>query len=394
MQRLYRLPTPFTYARTLSRSYAHNMTSAQIDVQAVAVLVAVACALPGVLLVLRGMGMMADAISHAILPGLVLAFFWTEDLGSPLLLVAAAATGLLNVALVEALERTRLVKEDAAIGLVFPALFSLGVVLIGRYAGDVHLDTDAVLLGEIAFAPFDRLMAFGRDLGPRAAWVMGAVGTVNAIFLATFHKELKLATFDAGLAAALGFLPAVLHYALMGLVSLTAVAAFDAVGSILVVALMVGPPLTAYLLTDRLGAMYGLSVVAAAVSALSGYWIARWLDASIAGSMAGAVGLVFLLTWTLAPGRGLLAGWRRRRERRMAFAETMLLVHLAQHEGTAEAARENRPEHLREHVAWSEEGARRTVERARGRDLVRLEDGQLHLTARGRTAADRAARGV
>ena len=120
--------------------------SASIEIQIIAVLVAVACALPGVFLVLRQLAMMSDAISHAILPGIVIAFLLTEDLSSPLLILGAAAAGVATVALVELLRKTGLLKEDAAIGIVFPALFSVGVILIARFAGDVHLDVDAVLL--------------------------------------------------------------------------------------------------------------------------------------------------------------------------------------------------------------------------------------------------------
>ena len=215
--------------------------SPQIEIQIIAAVVAVACALPGVFLVLRRMALMSDAISHAILLGIVLAFFVTEDLASPLLIVAAAITGVITVALVELLHGTGLVREDAAIGIVFPALFSGGVILISRYAGSVHLDTDAVLLGELAFAPFERLSVLGYSL-PKSLWVMGGILLINLIFITLFYKELKLATFDAGLAAALGFSPVLVHYGLMTLVSVTAVGAFDAVGSILVVALMIAPP--------------------------------------------------------------------------------------------------------------------------------------------------------
>ena len=236
------------------------MTQGEIEIQLLAVVVAAACALPGTFLVLRKMAMMSDAISHAILPGIVIAFFLTHNLNSPLLILAAAGTGVLTVMLVELLMSTRLVREDAAIGLTFPVLFSIGIILIARYAGDVHLDTDAVLLGEPAFAPFDRLVVGGRDIGPRALYVMSAVGLANVAFIALFYKELKIATFDAGLAAALGFGPVLIHYGLMTFVSITAVAAFDAVGSILVVAMMVAPSAAAYLLTDRLRDMILLSV--------------------------------------------------------------------------------------------------------------------------------------
>ena len=279
----------------------------QAEVQLIAVVTAVACALPGSFLVLRRSAMMSDAISHAILPGIVVGFMLTASLSSPWLIAGAAATGLLTVALVERIEQTGLVHEDAAIGLVFPVLFSVGVVLLARYAGDVHLDVDAVLLGELAFAPFDRFSIGARDLGPRALWVMGTALLINAAFLALFYKELKLSTFDAGLAAAFGFMPGVLHYALMGLVSVTAVSAFDAVGSILVVALMVAPPATAYLLTDRLPRMIGLSAALGVMYALVGYAVSAALDASIAGSMAAVAGLLFGLALVAAPQRGVVA---------------------------------------------------------------------------------------
>ncbi len=230
------------------------MTVTQIEIQLVATVVALACALPGVFLVLRRMAMMSDAISHTVLLGIVLAFFVVGDLESPLLVLGAAAMGVITVALVEALHGTGLVKQDAAIGLVFPALFSIAVILISRFARGVHLDVDAVLLGELAFAPLNRMTFFGIDL-PAALWVMGGILLINIAFIALFFKELKLATFDAGLAATLGFSPVLIHYALMTLVSITAVGAFDAVGSILVVALMITPAATAYLLTDSLTRM-------------------------------------------------------------------------------------------------------------------------------------------
>jgi manganese/zinc/iron transport system permease protein len=366
------------------------MTIPQIEIQLVAVVVSVACALPGVFLILRRMAMMSDAISHAILPGIVAGFFLTENLGSPLLIVAAALTGLLTVGLVEVIERTGLVKEDAAIGIVFPVLFSVGVILIARYAGDVHLDTDAVLLGELAFAPFDRLIAFGYDLGPRSLWVMSTVLGLNLAFLLLFYKELKLATFDAGLAASLGFLPGVLHYALMGLVSVTAVSAFDAVGSILVVALMIGPPATAYLLTDRLGLMLAISAGVGAVCAVGGYWLAHAFDVSIAGSMAVVTGLVFGTAVLFAPERGVVAQWRRAHEQKGRFAEQMLAIHLLQHEHTPQADRESRVQHLQEHFNWDAAFADRIVRRATRNGTVTRHNGHLHLTDTGRTLAQEA----
>ena len=133
------------------------MSSAQLEIQLIASLVAIVCAIPGTFLVLRKMAMISDAISHSILPGIVIGFFITQDLNSPVLILLAALTGVLTVVLVEKIQQTKLVKEDTAIGLVFPALFSVGVIMIAKYANDVHLDIDAVLLGELAFTPFDRI---------------------------------------------------------------------------------------------------------------------------------------------------------------------------------------------------------------------------------------------
>lgn len=363
------------------------MGQGQLEIQLVAAVVAMACALPGTFLVLRRMAMMSDAISHAILPGIVVGFFLTNDLNSPVLILAAAATGVLTVMLVELLTSTRLFKEDAAIGLVFPLLFSIGVILIARYAGDIHLDMDAVLLGELAFAPFDRFEVAGFDLGPRSLYVMTIVALVNMLFIIMLYKELKLATFDAGLAAALGFAPMLIHYGLMTLVSVTAVAAFDAVGAILVVAFMIGPAATAYLFTDRLAVMIGLSVLLGALSAISGFWLAHFLDASIAGAMATMVGIIFTATYLLAPRHGVLAAVRRRSRNKWEFAQKMLTIHLLHHEGLPEAEQENRIDHLEDHLNWEAAFARGVVRRSVDERLVRRYDGFLELTDEGRALA-------
>jgi manganese/zinc/iron transport system permease protein len=363
------------------------MSQAQFEIQLVAVIAAAACALPGVFLVLRQMAMMSDAISHTVLLGIVLAFFLTKDLTSPFLILGAALMGLLTVVLIEMLMRTRLVRQDAAIGLVFPALFSLAVILISRYAGAIHLDTDAVLLGELAFAPFNRLIIFGSDIGPVAFYLMGGILLLNLTFIIVFYKELKLATFDPGLAATLGFSPGLIIYSLMGLVSITTVGAFDTIGSILVVALMVAPPITAYLLTDRLSRMIALSVLFGALAAISGYWLAHFLDASIAGSMASMAGVIFGIVFLFAPRRGLVALARRKVRQRWEFSQTMLAIHLLNHEGLPEAEQESRIEHLREHMRWEPKFAEGVVRRAVDQAWVKVQNRQLVLTEPGRERA-------
>ena len=363
--------------------------STYLEIQLIAVIVGVACALPGVFLVLRRMAMMSDAISHTVLLGIVLGFFAIGSLESPLLVLAAAAVGVLTVSLVELLIRTRLVRQDAAIGLVFPALFSIAVILISRFARGVHLDVDAVLLGELAFAPLDRVLVAGLDL-PRSLIVMGTILLLNVAFIALFYKELKLTTFDAGLAVALGFSPALLHYGLMIMVSVTAVGAFDAVGSILVVALMITPPAAAYLLTDRLSRMLLYSAALAAAGAVGGFWLAVALDANVAGAMAAMLGVLFLGVFLLAPSRGLLAQARRRGRQRWEFAQTALAIHLLNHENTPQMAAECRVDHLHYHLRWEPTFATTVVGQAERAGLIQRSNGDLRLTADGRERAQTA----
>jgi len=281
--------------------------SAELEIQVIAVIVAVACSLPGVFLVLRKMSMMSDSITHTILLGIVIAFFITKDLNSPLLIVGAALVGVLTVFLTELLNNTKLLSKDSSIGIVFPLLFSIAIIIISKYAGSVHLDTDSVLLGELAFAPFNRLIVFGVDIGAKSIYTMGAILIINLLFVIIFFKELKIVTFDPALAAVLGFMPSLVHYGLMTLVSITAVGAFESVGSILVVAFMIGPPVTAYLLTEDLKKMIIIDIIISTINGILGYKFAETLDVSIAGSMALMTGLVFLLVFIFTPKNGLMS---------------------------------------------------------------------------------------
>jgi manganese/zinc/iron transport system permease protein len=263
------------------------------------------------------------------------------------------------------------------------------VILISRFARGVHLDVDAVLLGELAFAPFDRVEVLGLDL-PHALATMSVILVINALLIALFYKELKLSTFDAGLAATLGFAPGLLHYGLMTMVSVTAVGAFDAVGAVLVVALMVTPAAAAYLLTDDLRKMMVLSVAIAVASAIGGYWLARGLNANIAGAMATVTGLIFLGVFLLAPRRGIAAVAARRQRQKLEFAQAMLAIHLLHHEGRPEAVQENRAEHLSQHVHWQPSFAEKVVRYAERKGIVNNEGGFLRLTERGRLVAQEA----
>lgn len=359
--------------------------SPQLEIQLIAMIVAVTCALPGAFLVLRKMSMMSDSITHTILLGIVLAFFMTHDLSSPLLILGAALMGVVTVWLTELLGRTRLLAEDAAIGIVFPLLFSIAIILITRYAGSVHLDTDSVLLGELAFAPFDRMVVAGMDIGAKAIYTTGALFLINLAVIIIFFKELKVATFDPMLAAVLGFAPALVHYGLMTLVSLTAVSAFQAVGSILVVAFMIGPPVTAYLLTDDLKWMLILSGLIGATNGILGYQAAALLDVSIAGSMAVMTGIVFLLVFIFAPHRGLVSALRRRRNQKIQFAKMTLLFHLYNHEGSENEASEAGIDDIHTHLRWDEAFTKSILALLKKEDCIKFTDGVIKLTDQGRS---------
>jgi manganese/zinc/iron transport system permease protein len=355
------------------------------EIALVLVIVAVACSLPGAFLVLRRVALVSDAISHVLLFGIVLAYFATRDLNSPWLLAGAAATGVLTVALVELLQRTRLVKADAAVGLVFPALFAAGVLLASMFLRNTHLDADAVLLGQPELATEARWVIAGRAVKP--LWVMAGVLALNLGLVVLFFKELKLTTFDPGLAAALGFRPGLLHYGLMTVVSVTAVAAFDAVGPVLVVAFFVVPAAAAFLLTDRLAVLLVLAALIGSAGAWAGTRLAIRLDANIAGTVASVLGVLFGLVFLFAPGRGLLAQVVRRWRQRRAFHETMLAIHLLQHEGTEAEPDEARFDGLHRHLSWSPEQVAAVVRRAGRNGLVTRAGELLKLTDAGRARA-------
>jgi manganese/zinc/iron transport system permease protein len=362
------------------------MNSAQIEIQLIASLVAIACAIPGTFLVLRKMAMISDAISHSILPGIVVGFFITQDLNSPLLIVLAALTGVITVVLVEYIQKTGLVKEDTAIGLVFPALFSIGVILIAKNANDVHLDVDAVLVGELALAPFDRLIVSGVDIGPKSLWIIGIILLITITLLIAFFKELKVSTFDKGLAASLGFSPAIIHYGLMTVSSVTTVGAFDAVGAILVVALMIAPAATAYLLTTNLKKMLALAMFFGIFSAISGYWLAHLLDASIAGSITTMLGLIFLSVYLFAPNKGVIAVMYREKQQRTEVSLLTFLLHLKNHN----EVEERHVNHLREHINWQKVRAKTVLELALKNNMIVVNNDIVSLTKKGDTFTSKA----
>ena len=351
------------------------------------ILVGVSGALLGSFLVLRGNAMLTDAISHSIVFGIIVVWLLTGQMSGPVQVLGAALTGVLTVVLSELLARSRLVKMDAAIGLVFPALFAAGVLLISIYARDVHIDVETVLLGEIGFVWLNTVMLWGQQV-PIAVATLGAVLVVNLVFVLALWKELKLTTFDPGLAAALGFLPGVLHYAVLTLTSVTAVAAFDAVGAILFIAFVIVPPATAYLLTRRLWGVVVLAVALSVAACVAGYVLALRWNVSIAGMMASMTGVWFALALLFAPVHGLVAQALGQRSKRLDHDCRALVAHLFTHQDTPAMAEENTLRALVDHLRWPEPRARAAILRAHDRDLIERRAGLLTLRPKGNAEAE------
>ena len=349
-------------------------------------LVGAAASLVGTFLVLRRSAMLSDAISHSIVFGIVVVWLLTRQQSGPIQLVGAALTGLLTVFLTELLVNSRKVKNDAAIGLVFPVLFAVGVLLLNLYARDVHIDTHTVLLGEIGFVWLDTMTIGGIEVPQAVVW-MGAVTLVNALFVLLLFKELKLATFDPQLAQALGFAPTLLFYGLLGLTSVTAVAAFDAVGAVMFIAFVIIPPAAAYLLTDRLVIMLALAIAIAFAASVSGYGLAIAADVSIGGMMAVMTGVFLGLAFTFGPRYGLVAQSLRAWRQRYGDELRALVVHLYDHESGPFQDEENVASALEHHLQWSPRKASAVLERGLADGVVLREGRALHLTTKGRSLA-------
>ena len=254
-------------------------------------LVAVCCSLLGCFLVLRRMALLGDAISHSVLPGIVLAYLVAGERNSFFLLLGAGLFGLLTTVGIEFLSKRIRIQTDAAIGTVFTFLFAVGVILIALFAGQVDLDQDCVLYGEIVYVPLE-LLPIGI---PKAVAMLSFVLFLVVLFIVLGYRGLFITTFHEEYAKTLGIVVGFWHYGLMGLVSLTTVASFESVGAVLVVAFLIVIPASAYLLTDKLPAMLGFSVVLSVLASVLGYGLATAVDGSVSGAMVTVSGIVFFV---------------------------------------------------------------------------------------------------
>ena len=356
--------------------------SAPLWIIAVGALVAASCSLVGCFLILRRLAMLGDAISHAVLPGIAIAFLLSGSRNSLWMLIGAAVLGMVTAFGVQTLTRSGGVRADAAIGVVFTSLFALGVLLISLYAHNVDLDLDCVLYGVIEYTPLYPLVVGGREFGPQAFWQMAAVFGLCLLVVGFGFKELKLSAFDPAMATAVGINATLMHYITMALVSVVTVGAFEPVGAILVVAMLVVPPATAYLLCDDLKKMLVTAVCSGVLSAILGFFVAQALDASTAGATTLVAGFQFALALAFSPRHGIIPRIRAQKQ----------LAKEATREDVLQAlwrAQESEP-----NVALSETGvaamarieipaATRTLNELRRARLVKSQGGKWVLTPDG-----------
>lgn len=261
-------------------------------------LVAISCGLPGAFMVLRKMSMVGDAISHAVLPGIVIAFLFSGARESATMLIGASALGVITTVIIEFLQKKAKLQSDASIGLTFTFLFAVGIIMISGWAGKVDLDQDCVLYGEIAYLPLDLYISNeGFSYGPKSIWILSGVCLIVAFVLWKGYKGFVITSFNPEYAVSIGISTVFWNYTLMSLVSLVTVVSFESVGAILVVAFLIVPPCTAFLLTRKLKSMLLLTLLFGVLSSIGGYFLAVFIDGSIAGAMAAVSGLLFTVAF-------------------------------------------------------------------------------------------------
>ena len=260
-----------------------------------AIFTAISCAVLGAFLVLRKMTMVGDAISHAVLPGIAIAYLLSQSRASLPMFLGAALVGVFATVIIEILSKKWKVQSDASIGMTFTTLFALGVVLITYWSDKVDLDQECVLYGEIAFVPFNTWTLAGRSMGPIALWSSGILLLVVLVYTLAGYKGLLMSSFNEDYAAVLGIGVGAWNLSLMSMVSVATVISFESVGAILVVALLVAPAATAYLISQKLKPMILLAALFGLSGSLLGYMMSARFDTSIAGGVATMLGVQFAL---------------------------------------------------------------------------------------------------
>lgn len=343
---------------------------------------AIACSIIGVFLVLRRLSMLADAISHSILLGIVLAYFVVKDITSVYLVFGAAIFGIITVFSIESLSNTKLVKNDDAVGIVFPMFFALAVILITKYARNVHLDVDIVLLGEVIMAPLNTVNFLGMEI-PKSLLQMSVMGLINLAFIWIFYKELKLTTFDAEFAKIVGFSEVLLFYGLMSLTSFTTVVAFEAVGAILVISFLIAPASSAYLISKNLRTMIINSVLYSILNSILGFVLAMYYNLSMSGMSATIAGITFFITF-LFNKNGFLKKIITRKRKHMEFKKDAFLMHVGNHQQEENSKEELGIRTIYKHLSWKKEDIEKYSNILIGENKILIDEGVYKLTEKGK----------
>lgn len=352
-----------------------------IDSYLVLLITSICCSLLGVFLVLRDMSMIADAIAHSVLLGIVIAFFITQDIGSTWLIVGAAIFGVVTVAVIEWIGKSKRVVRSDAIGVVFPMFFSLAVILISRYARNVHIDTDIVLMGEVIFASLDTLKIGGIML-PTSFIKMLIMTIINIVFIIALYKPLKISSFDEEYALLLGIPIGIIFYGFMTLTSLTAVMAFDSVGSILVLSFFITPAATAYLIAKDLKKMLFLSTVFSLINCTIGTVLAIHLNSSLTG-MCAFVGMLVFMVVVVLNKKGILFNYLKNRKVLSRVRCDMFVIHVGNHLMDGRNSDENKVYSIHKHLKWSNKELKNASQYLIENGIIFINDNEYMLTDEG-----------
>lgn len=345
-------------------------TDFELDVFLVLIFTVITLSILGIFLILKKVAMIVDAISHSVLLGIVLVFLVSKDLNSPFLIIGAALMGVLTFFSIEFINKnSQFSQADANIGIIFTFFFSIAIIIISIWTRDAHIDNDAVFLGNIELTDIKQL------------YKIIPILILNLAFIIIFYKEIKIFIFDPTLAIILGFSSILMNYLLITLVSLTAVIAFDVVGSIMAIACMIGPAATALLLTKKLLNILYLSVWLSIVSASLGYFLGILLDLPVSGLISTLILFMFLLVLFFEPKSGVIAKIINNYCKKQNFMLLTLLMHLQNHQNHKD--QQNLINKIKIALKWHSTRYNRCVKKALKQGYIQIQTSKILLTPEG-----------
>lgn len=349
-----------------------------LDSYLVLLLTSIACSTLGVFLVLRNMSMLADAISHSVLLGIVIAFFITRDLRSVYLIIGAGIFGLISVFCIESLAKSQRIVKSDAVGVVFPLFFAIAVILISRYARNVQLNTETILVGEVTFASLDKVNIFGLVVARNVVKAV-IMGLLNIIFVYVYYKGLKIASFDESYAILLGYNTTALFYIFMSLTSFTAVVSFEAIGSVLALSFFITAPASAYLIAKSLWKMIAYSILFSFINCTLGFLIAIYFDVSMSGTCAFIGMLIFVIMLIVTAVKKIL----HRKDLIINIKENMFIMHIGNHLREGNNFIENNISNISKHLNWNNKEVQKISKGLMLRGLVKVGNNEYTLSEKG-----------